>query len=102
MTEKSKVDKLLEKKKQLEAQIANMKAKERKEEEKRDTRRKILAGAYLLQKYKGREKELAKLLKPYLTRKHDKELFGIIEDDKDTPNNEPVDNLEKVSEAVNG
>jgi len=79
----SKLDLLLEKKKQLEAQIIKEKNRTISEERKVDTRQKILLGAYLKEKYKGKESELAKLLDPFLTKPQDRALFGLPEKKND-------------------
>lgn len=50
---------------------------EKERNKKIDTRRKVLAGSYLLHKYNDKPDELAKLLDPFLTRDKDRELFGL-------------------------
>lgn len=54
-----------------------LEAMEREQKKKIDTRRKILAGSYLLHKYNDKPNELAKLLDPFLTKNRDRELFGL-------------------------
>ena len=58
---------------------------EKERNKKIDTRRKVLAGSYLLHKYNNKPDELAKLLDPFLTRDKDRELFGLL----------PIKNTEK-------
>ena len=62
---------------QLKAKVTKLEAMERNLAKKMDTRRKILAGSYLLHKYNDKPDELAKLLDPFLTRDKDRELFGL-------------------------
>lgn len=51
---------------------------ERERNKKIDTRRKVLAGSYLLHKYNDKPDELAKLLDSFLIRDKDRELFGLL------------------------
>jgi hypothetical protein len=70
--------KLLQKKDQIEKQIALKKSRIKTLERTLDTRRKILAGAYFLEvHYKDRQDELRKLLNGFLTRDQDRVLFGL-------------------------
>ena len=48
-----------------------------RQERQRDTLREILAGAYLLEKYKDRRDELKSLLDKFLSRPADRELFHL-------------------------
>ena len=73
----SKLDKLMEREKQLKAQIASEKAKIAKEERKLLTRKKILIGSYFLQQYENNMPELIKLLDPFLVRENDRKIFGL-------------------------
>ena len=73
----SKLDKLMEREKQLKAQIASEKAKIAKEERKLLTRKKILIGSYFLQQYEKNMPELIKLLDPFLVRENDRKIFGL-------------------------
>ena len=50
---------------------------EKERNKKIGTRRKVLAGSYLLHKYNDKPDELAKLLDTFLTRDKDRELFGL-------------------------
>lgn len=63
---------------QLKAKVTKLEAMERNQARKIDTRRKILAGSYLLHKYNDKPEELAKLLDLFLTRDKDRELFGLL------------------------
>lgn len=73
----SKLEQLKKKQAQLKAQIQNLEAAEKAKEKKRDTRRKILIGAYYIDKARedGSLSELYKKLDGYLTRESDKKLF---------------------------
>ena len=51
---------------------------EKERNRKIDTRRKVLAGSYLLHKYNDKPDELAKLLDKFLTKNKDRELFGLL------------------------
>ena len=75
-----KLEKLLQKKKQLEAQIAVVKQREKAEERKKDTRRKILVGSVLMRMVEQGELEhdkLQKMLDRHLSRAQDRALFGL-------------------------
>lgn len=76
-----KLDALSKKIDQLKAQKAAEEARLRAKKRKDDTRRKILVGAFYLDKSKrdGTMKELVKTLDPYLKRKNDRKLFGLPE-----------------------
>lgn len=75
---KTNLEKLLEQRTQLEARIQQARNREAAEERKRDTRRKILAGAYVIKLAEndlqrvGRELIAAKVLEP-----RDYPLFGL-------------------------
>ena len=79
-----KLKQLEEKMIQIRAQIASEKARETQQLRKQDTRRKILVGAYFIDKYTKDDKydELKKMIAPFLTRESDKSLFGIKTTDK--------------------
>ena len=62
---------------QLKAKVTKLEAMERNQAKKIDTRRKILAGSYLINKYIDNSEGLAKLLDPFLVRDNDRELFGL-------------------------
>ena len=74
--------KLLEKKRQLDAQIKALEARERQAERKRDTRRKVIAGALALE-HAGYDEEfgqtLFRLLNRHVTRPQDRALFDLPE-----------------------
>ena len=77
MPKQTKLDKLIEKEKQLKAQIASEKAKIANEARKLETRKKILIGSYFLQQYEKKMPELIKLLDPFLTRDKDRAVFDL-------------------------
>ncbi|WP_027360048.1 hypothetical protein, partial [Desulforegula conservatrix] len=62
---------------QLKAKVTKLEAMERNQAKKIDTRRKILAGSYLINKYIENQEALAKLLDSFLVRDNDRELFGL-------------------------
>ena len=74
-----KLDGLKKKQEQLKAQIQNLEAAEKSREKKRDTRRKILVGAYYLDQAitDDRFDEITRLMGSYLTRQSDRELFDL-------------------------
>ncbi|MCQ0990583.1 hypothetical protein [Jiella marina] len=75
-----KLQELNQKKAQLESQIARERARVREAERKRDTRRKIVAGAVVLehaQKDPEFRAQLDELLRRFVSRDQDRELFGI-------------------------
>lgn len=79
-TREEKLKKLEDRKNQLKAQIQKLRAKESTEDRKRDTRRKIVLGAVLLEMVKSgdwSEEKLHNLLEKKLTRPRDRELFGL-------------------------
>lgn len=76
----SKIDKIEKLKKQrdaLNARIQKVEAMEKSRGRKKETRRKILVGAYYLDKAKenGTMTEIHKIMASYLTRKSDRALF---------------------------
>lgn len=80
MDSKSKrLESLKKKQEQLKAQIQALEAAEKSREKKRDTRRKILIGAYYLDKAKENDSldEISKLMDDYLTRSSDRTLFDL-------------------------
>ena len=74
-----KLDGLKKKQEQLKAHSQNLEAAEKYREKKRDTRRKILVGAYYLDKAitDDRFDEITRLMDGYLTRQSDRELFDL-------------------------
>ena len=80
--EKSSVDKqklqiLLEKQQIIKNRIASMSSRIRCEQDKKLTRKKILIGAYFLEKYKDDEGRLVQMLNGFLVRDNDRALFGL-------------------------
>ena len=63
---------------QLKAKVTKLEAMERNQAKKIDTRRKILAGSYLINQYIDNQEGLAKLLDSFLVRDNDRELFGLM------------------------
>lgn len=87
MSNQDKLKKLKGKKEQLDAQIKAIEAREAAKMRKEDTRRKILIGAYHLEKAKenGSMNEISKLMDSYLSRETDRTLFELPPlDDKPT------------------
>ena len=76
-SDRDKLQKLIDQRNQLEERIKRQKMKLDSQERQRDTRRKILAGAYLLEKYKDKPEELKSLLDKFLSRPADRELFNL-------------------------
>ena len=74
-----KLEGLQRKQEQLKARIQLMKALERTRERKRDTRRKILIGAYYHDRAVREERfhEIVKIMDGYLSRDSDRALFGL-------------------------
>jgi large subunit ribosomal protein L7/L12 len=75
-----KISRLMKKKEQIEARLKLEAAKEKARQKRQDTRRKILLGAYLMErmeKDKGLKKETMASLEKFLFRKIDRELFGL-------------------------
>ena len=68
---------LIQKQTVLKNRIASIEAKIRHEEDKKLTRMKILAGAYLLNQYKDKKNALGKMMDGFLTRDNDRILFGL-------------------------
>lgn len=94
---------LKQRQKQLAARIASMEAREKSNERKKDTRRKILIGAYYLEQARKTDtlNQLANTLDAYLTRESDRVLFGlpVIEEEKKTKSTKGESQKHKV--AVN-
>ena len=76
-SDKDKLQKLIDQRNQLEERIKRQKMKLDSQERQRDTRRKILAGAYMLEKYKDKPEELKSLLDKFLSRPADREIFNL-------------------------
>ncbi len=71
--------KLMKRKKTLDARVASTKAKLKKEERKKETRKKILVGGYFLEKFKQEKKldKLSLLMEEYLTSDFDRTIFNL-------------------------
>ena len=79
-TRNEKLERLAERRRRIDAQIEGIKAEEAAEERKRDARRKIVVGAMVLGMVERGEwprERLLEKLDAYLTREHDRELFGL-------------------------
>lgn len=74
-----RLTKLEERKKQIEAQIQQIKARHSQRQRKADTRRKILVGSYYLERAEreNRMEELKRAMDRYLTRNLDRALFDL-------------------------
>lgn len=76
----TRLTKLEERRKQIDAQIQRIKSREQQQERKRDTRRKILIGAAVLERVKnGRwlEDRLRVMMDEFLTKEVDRRLFEL-------------------------
>jgi len=71
------IEKIKEQKKQLDKRLVIMKDKLKKQERLEDTRKKILVGAYFMEKYKDKMHDLLPQLDRFLVRDLDRELFGL-------------------------
>lgn len=79
-TNEERIEALKTKQKKIAAQMANLRAKQRTDERKRDTRRKILVGAVVLNQAETNDSartKLWKLLDKALEKDRDRELFGL-------------------------
>lgn len=72
-----KLDALLEKERQLKKQIQQEKQRISADEKKKDTRRKILVGAYFIDSFKDKPDELKNIMDNYLSRPDDRKLFEL-------------------------
>lgn len=77
----NRLESLKKKKEQLAAQIQLLEAAEKTRERKKETRRKILIGTYILDKAlkNGTFNQIVSELDTYLTRSADRALFGLSE-----------------------
>ena len=75
---------LMKKRAQLDAKIQNIKAKEASQQRKDDTRRKILVGSYILDKYQksGTMEKIIQELDKFLSKPNDRALFGLTPHDE--------------------
>ena len=88
----TRLAKLEERRKQIDAQTQQIKAREQQQERKRDTRRKILIGAAVLERVKnGRwsEDRLRVMMDECLTKEIDRRLFGLPPLEGSTGSTEP-------------
>ena len=78
-TSKHVLERLKEKREKLSARIQSVEARVKTSERKKDTRRKILIGAYYLDQARksNKMKELNKIMNTYLKRDYDRELFDL-------------------------
>ena len=90
MSNQDKLKRLKDKKEQLDAQIKAIEAREATKRRKEDTRRKILVGAYYMDKAVKENSldEIAKLMDGYLERSSDRVLFELPPLDDKTTNSE--------------
>ncbi len=77
-----KLENLYQKKSKLDARIKKIKARERERNRKRETRRKIIAGALALHHMRKNpesqfSKVLVRLLNEYVTKSHERKLLGL-------------------------
>ena len=81
LTAEQKRARLEDKRRQIETQLRDLAAKERQEERRRDTRRKIIAGALALE-HAAKNKDafaekLDRLIDEYVTKPDERALFGL-------------------------
>jgi len=76
---KKHLERLKEQRKKLEARIQAAEAREKNSDRKKDTRRKILIGAYYLEQAKEKNQfdDIKKVMDKYLTRNSDRSLFDL-------------------------
>ena len=93
----SRLDTLKKKQEQLKARIQKLESLDKSQERKRDTRRKILIGAYYFDKSQedGNLEELYALMETYLKRNSDRVLFNLAPINEATQN-EAKQNKEKI------
>ncbi|HME43912.1 MAG TPA: hypothetical protein VKF36_12550 [Syntrophorhabdales bacterium] len=71
------IEKIKEQRKQLDKRLVVMKEELKKQERLEDTRKKILIGAYFMEKYKDSMNDLLPQLDRFLVRDLDRKLFGL-------------------------
>ena len=71
------IEKIKKQQKQLDQRLLDMKDKLKKQERLEDTRKKILIGAYFMEKYKDSMNDLLPQLDRFLVRDLDRKLFGL-------------------------
>lgn len=81
MKNKKTLARLKEQQEIIKARIINLEAREKTQERKRDTRRKILIGSYYLEKSRENSSmdEIKKLMDSFLTRNSDRMLFDLVQ-----------------------
>jgi beta-lactamase regulating signal transducer with metallopeptidase domain len=75
--DKQKLQNILEKQQIIKNRIAIISSRMRSEQDKKLTCKKILIGAYFLEKYKDDESKLNQMLISFLVRDNDRSLFGL-------------------------
>lgn len=82
LTTEQKLEGLLKKQNAIKNRISSLTSRIRNEQDKKLTRKKILVGAYFLEKYKGEPDKLKIMLNNFLVRDNDRMLFGLQSDYK--------------------
>ncbi len=77
LTAEQKLQRLLNKQNAIKNRISSITSRIRNEQDKRLTRKKILIGAYFLEKYNGEPNRLNEMLNGFLVRDNDRLLFGL-------------------------
>ncbi len=77
LTAEQKLENLLKKQNAIKNRISSITSRIRNEQDKRLTRKKILVGAYFLEKYKEEPNRLNEMLNGFLVRDNDRLLFGL-------------------------
>lgn len=77
LTSEQKLEGLLKKQNAIKNRISSITSRIRNEQDKRLTRKKILVGAYFLEKYKEEPNRLNEMLNGFLARDNDRLLFGL-------------------------
>ncbi len=72
-----KLEDLIKKQAAIKNRISSITSRIRNEQDKRLTRKKILIGAYFLEKFKSDESKLKDMLNSFLVRDKDRSLFGL-------------------------
>jgi hypothetical protein len=89
----STVEALLKRREQLDNRIQNLRTREKSQQRKNETRMKILAGAYLLEKHEkeGTFLELVSAIDGFLYREKDRAIFGLKPREKDNSKKDQKD-----------
>lgn len=79
LSKEERIESLKKKQGQIKAKIKDLEASDKSRERKRETRRKILIGAYYYDKAKEEKKmdEIKSIMDIYLKRNYDRALFGL-------------------------